>query len=146
METEIQVKRKTNRVYKLKYTPEMIEDLADKLMEWTKKPTSPWFEAFAIENGIPSDRLPDFARSNEKFAEAYWFAKQWQKQKLIEGGLLNKFNHRICALLLSHAYGIRDQQEIHHQGAQPIEIVHFGNNAAIPWKNDKEPVIEAVQS
>lgn len=120
------------------YTDEFIEDLADRLLEWLKKPTSPWFEAFALENNVPSDRFMDFAKKNEKFAEAYHFAKMWQKQKLIEGGLLNKFNTKITCLLLGSQYAIRDQQEVHHQGAQPVEIVHYGKKDPAKWESNSQ--------
>src|SRR5688572_30623703 len=92
------------------YDNDFLDKLAEDLWEWTKKPTSVWFEAFAIENKIPSDRLVDFAKRNENFADAYNYAKSWQKQKLIEGGLLNKFNANLTKLLLAHGHGIREQQ------------------------------------
>lgn len=120
------------------YSDEYLNELAESLWEWIKKPTSVWFEAFAIERQIPSDRLVDFAKRNEKFAEAYHFAKQWQKLKLIEGGLMNKFNSNITKLLLAHGHGIRDQQEVHHQGAQPVEIVHFGKKEPVKWESNSQ--------
>lgn len=121
-----------------KYTNEVLEKLAEELIAWTKKPTSIWFEAFAIERGIPSDSMAYFAEKNEKFAEAYHFAKQWQKLKLIEGGLMNKLNARITTLLLAHGHNIREQQEVHHQGAQPVEVVHWGKKEPSRWESNSQ--------
>lgn len=120
------------------YNDEFLEKLAIELMQWTENPTSVWFEAFAFEHKIPADRLVDFAKRNEKFAEAYHYAKQWQKQKLMEGGLLSKFNPSITKLLLSHYYTVRDQQEIKHTGAQPVQVVHYGNNEPSKWESNSQ--------
>lgn len=119
------------------WTDEFMEQLADELYEWLKKPTSPWFEGFFIERGLSPKHIAEHAKKNEKFGEAYEFAKECQKQRLLEGGLLNKFNYRITMLLLSQ-YGIREQTEVHHQGAAPVQVVHWGKEAPRQWESNSQ--------
>ncbi len=120
------------------YTEEVINVLADKLYAWLEKPTSCWFEAFCVENKITLQQFNEFTKKNTKFKEAYDHAKTWQKIKLMEGGLLGKFNPTITKLLLSHEYNISEKQTIQHEGAQPVEVVHYGKKAPKKWESNSQ--------
>lgn len=120
------------------YNEAFLDKLADKLLEWIDKPTSCWFEAFCLENKVDYQTFHDFQHRSEKFKKAYKMAKTWQKQKLIEGGLLGKFNPKITSLLLSHCYNITEKQKIEHEGAQPVEVVHYGKKEPKKWESNSQ--------
>ncbi len=57
------------------FTDDIIEDLADKLWEWAKKPSSRYLEEFCAENETYPQRLADFSDKNDRFRESLKFAK-----------------------------------------------------------------------
>jgi hypothetical protein len=120
------------------YTDEVIDKLAVKLWEWVERPTSCWFEAFCVENKLDHRKMSEFGKTNANFQKAYDYAKTWQKQKLIEGGLLGKFNPTITKLLLSNLYNITEKQTIQHEGAQPVEVVHYGKKDPKKWESNSQ--------
>ena len=75
-----------------KFTDEFIENEADALILWMKKPDSLWYKDFAIERGYLSDKFADFSRENEKFRRAFELSKEWQESKLVKGGLTSVYN------------------------------------------------------
>lgn len=121
-----------------RWTEEAIYNLCVELLEWTENPTSIWFEKFALERSITPQHLAGIAARYPDFGAVYAYAKDWQKNKLIEGGLLNKLNPTITKLLLSQ-YGIYQKTQVEHDGAQPIHLVNYAEKNSRPkWKNDGE--------
>jgi hypothetical protein len=110
----------------LKWTKEAIEAEADLLLEWSKKPSSLYFEEFCVERGYPGRYLTEFATENEKFGTTLEHIHTWQKCKLVRGSLLKKLDSGISKLLLS-GYGIKDQQTIEHTGNVTVSIIDYAN-------------------
>jgi hypothetical protein len=120
----------------VKWTPEAIEKEAEALEQWVKQPTSIWFEKFAFEREFPIEYLSRWAQENKRFNQAYTRAKDWQKIRLIEGGLLNKTNPKITTLLLSHAFSVHEQNNIHQTGEVTTKVINYGDNPnPQPWQN-----------
>lgn len=93
------------------YTDEFIDNLADELMAWLDSGKFIWFERFALEKKIDPDLMSEFASTNEKFSGAYKLAKQHQKVRLIECGLVKKYQYNLVQLLLGHHYGIFEKKQ-----------------------------------
>jgi hypothetical protein len=108
-----------------KWTDEEIEKEADALIEWVQNPTSVYFKQFCLDRGYAAQRMTEWKETNHKFAEAYQFATSWQEIKLVQGGLGNKFNSKICGLLLAQ-YGIKAEASIIQPAPIQTTINHYG--------------------
>jgi hypothetical protein len=90
----------------VKYDTKFIEREAEALLDWLSKGKFVWFEKFCLERNYNPDLMAEWAKKNEKFAEAYAMARARQRILLIEAGLMKKFNYNMTQLLLGHHYGI----------------------------------------
>lgn len=99
-----------------KYTIAFIENEADAFLEWMKHSENLYFKKFAIERGYHPNRLAEFAEKNEKFSGVYERAKAWQEVKLVEGGLLSKFNAGFTKFVLGNICGWAEKQETKMSG------------------------------
>ena len=108
-----------------KYTKEFIEAEADAFDEWMKKKDSIWYKDFAYERGYDIGLIYDWARTNEKFSQAYKRSQLRQESLLVRGGLLKKFNYNMCALVLGHKYGMVAKQEnkISGDAKDPLSVI-----------------------
>ncbi len=108
-----------------KYTDEYIENEAIAFHEWLKLPDSIWYESFAIERGYTPDMFSIWSKSNEKFSGVYKYAQHWQKQKLLNGSLLNKYNSSITKLVLANTIGWTDkvEQKVTGDSKNPLSFV-----------------------
>jgi len=121
-----------------RWTEDAINKLSSDLLDWIENPTSIWFEKFALERMITPQHMSRLAAMYPAFGAVYEHAKDWQKNKLIEGGLMNKLNPSITKLLLSQ-YGIYEKKQVQHDGAQTIQLVNYAEKNSRPkWKNDGE--------
>lgn len=94
-----------------RWTVKEIEDLADKLMVWTENPNNDWLGDFAVENGTYRQKLEILANQNEKFMEAYKYARAVQESRLMRGALKNKYNSFIVTMALKNFAGWKDKTE-----------------------------------
>ncbi len=106
-----------------KYTKEFIEKEAAEFLLWMEKKDSIWFERFAVSRGYNPDLLSMWAKENEIFHGVYKISQAWQKMKLIEGGLLNRFNSAIVKLVLSNTIGWTDKQQISGSAENPLQFL-----------------------
>ena len=88
------------------YTDEFIEEQADLLLEWMKKPHNIFFRAFALEQGYSSQRMYEWNKRNKVFAEAFETVRDWQEIKLVNSGLFERTNAGFTKFLLvtTHDY------------------------------------------
>jgi len=105
------------------WTDERIEKEADAFWEWLQLPTSFWFSQFATERGYPDKYIVDFAKRNENFRSVYEYAQTWQKNRLVMGGLLNKFNSNMTKLVLFNTCGWKDKQELSGDSENPLSCI-----------------------
>lgn len=107
------------------HTDSFIAKEADALVEWIKNPTNLYYKKFALERGYHPQRLSEFAKKNEKFAEALGQAKCWQELRLIEGGLSNSYNASITKFVLAncHGWADRQQQTVSGDTVNPLALV-----------------------
>jgi len=105
------------------WTDDLIEKEAEAFWDWLQLRTSFWFEQFAIERGYPDSYLITFSKRNKKFRSVYEFAKSWQKSRLVQGGLLNKFNSNITKLVLFNTCGWSDKQQISGDATNPLAFL-----------------------
>jgi|GEM_PF-781703 len=106
-----------------KYTEEVIEHEAHQFRNWMDKPDSVWYECFAVERGYHPSLLSEWAKSNKKFGVVYDYAQGWQKAKLINGGLIGKYNSNILKLVLANTIGWTDKQQISGNAANPLAFL-----------------------
>ena len=101
---------------KRKYTEEYIKKLGQKLIEWMSVENNFWLGKFASVNKMNRARLFEIARDNEEFGIIYEQAKQMQENKLVTGGLTNKFNNSMVIFALKNVAGWRDSRHLEHSG------------------------------
>jgi DNA-packaging protein gp3 len=102
------------------HTDAFIEKEADALCEWFRDPNNLYFKSFALERGYCAQRLSEFAEKNEKFAEAYRRAKDWQECRLVQGGLCNIYNPTITKFILINCHGWKERQEVSGSNVDPF--------------------------
>ena|SRR5271167_4373417 len=107
----------------IKYTDEFIENEAEEFLKWMNKPESIWYETFATERGYHPEQFTLWAKSNKRFSEAYKYSQGWQKQKLLCGSLLNKYNSNITKLILANTIGWTDKQQVSGDSANPLAFL-----------------------
>lgn len=84
-----------------RYTDEFIEREAAALLAWMELPDSLYYKRFAQSRGYHVQRMKEWKETNEKFAEVFEFAQQWQEIKLVEGGLTNTLNAGFTKFILA---------------------------------------------
>lgn len=109
-----------------KYTDSFIENEALELEQWLTKPNSPWFEDFANQRGYSAEYLSRWAKTNERFNQAYEKAQSLQKSILVRGGLTNKFNPSFTKFVMSNTCGWSDKQEqkISGDAVNPLAFIY----------------------
>ena len=109
-----------------KYTDAFIENEAMELEQWLTKPNSPWFEDFANQRGYSAEYLSRWAKTNERFNQAYEKAQSLQKSILVRGGLTNKFNPSFTKFVMSNTCGWSDKQEqkISGDAVNPLAFIY----------------------
>lgn len=79
-----------------KYTPEFVENEAKELLKWCKKADSYYVTGFALHRGYGRQRMHEWSKENQVFADAYSLATQWQEFRLFTDSLRNKINPAIA--------------------------------------------------
>lgn len=94
-----------------KYTDTVINDFADKLSAWwDEDPNRYWLKDFAIENGLHSQSLSEFANKSEKFSEALKRSKEIQESRLVKMGFDKSKNCTMAIFALKNVAGWRDHE------------------------------------
>jgi hypothetical protein len=100
---------------KPKWGDEQIEEAAESLLDWLEADPENhvWFKSWAVENGVPPEYLSRWSAKNAVFRQAIGVAEQTQEARLVDGGLRNRWNPRICALVLQARHsGWHDRQSL----------------------------------
>lgn len=95
-----------------KWTPALLEALADELDAWTERKGSLWLKDFCRSFDIPTRDFEAIFSRTEKSKRAYERAKDWQESLLIKGGLLKKFDSSFTKFVLSNAIGWSERKRI----------------------------------
>jgi hypothetical protein len=106
-----------------KWTAELIEKEADAFEEWMQRPDSIWYEAFCLERGFHPDYLSEWAKINERFCRVYKKSQVWQKNKLVNGGLLNKYNAGFTKFVMSNTCGWFEKTQVSGDSTNPLAFV-----------------------
>lgn len=77
----------------------------------------PTFEGFAISIGVHRDTLNEWLARHEEFSDAYARAKDYQKNILIQNGLLGYYEKTFAVFTAKNVTDMRDKQEIDHQSS-----------------------------
>lgn len=93
------------------YTKEFVDKEADLLEEWMKDKNNLFIGDFCFNRPYTDGRIDEFVKISDKFALTYERFKMRQKTEIFKGGLKRKFAHPMCALILSHDYGIHQKTE-----------------------------------
>jgi len=104
----------------LKWTPEVLDALADKFDIWMQRPDSIWYEQFCLENDFLPDQLTEFAKRNERFNQVYRKSQVWQKSKLVKGGLLNEYNAGFTKFVMSNTCGWAEKSQVAGDPTSPL--------------------------
>lgn len=108
------------------FTEEKINQLADDFLAWTKgkfkTKTLFWFKDWAIESGFCYQRISEFAKENEKFADTLKIVKEMQESILFHAGTNKNTNPAFIIFSLKNVAGWRDVQEQTHIFPDGVEI------------------------
>jgi hypothetical protein len=110
---------------KPKWTDEQIEEAALDLLDWLEEDPDNhiWFKDWAIAAHLPPEYLSRWSDKNEIFRQAMEMAEMAQESRLVNGGLRNKLNARIVALV----------RESRHRwaGRQSLTVTQEGNQRTL---------------
>lgn len=95
----------------LRYTEGYINELADGLIEWSKRPDTLYFKRFCLENNMPSQEISDLCNRSSRFSEAVKFATDMQEIKLVEGAINKSFSHNMSQFVLFNKHGWRTKEK-----------------------------------
>jgi hypothetical protein len=109
----------------MKWTPEVLDALADKLLVWMKEEKNFWLGDFAVENDMWRAQLDELSNTDRspKFTDAIKKAKTIQESKLVKLGMSKKYNPAMAIFALKNVAGWRDVQDINTFNKTRIEIV-----------------------
>lgn len=118
------------------WTPEAIEQMAQSLLSYFEEPDSLFLETWCAQEGIPLEYISRFAATNDTFADALALVSARQASRLLEGGIHNRLNSKIAALVLASRFGFsaktdvtlrRDEQsddeKIHRQAETLVQLL-----------------------
>lgn len=121
------------------HTEEFINAEAEAFLKWMEIEDSVWYESFAFERGYTPDKFTLWAKTNERFHEAYKISQSWQKQKLLKGSLFGKYNASITKLILANTIGWTDKQQVSGDGVNPLAfLMKESSNSTKELVNDTE--------
>ena len=108
-----------------KYTEEFIDKEAEEFEKWMNKPDSLYYKKFAFERGYSYKRFSEFAEVNQRFADTYAKAKEWQEVRLAEGGMREEINPGFTKFVMYNVCGWADKAETKVSGdaANPLSIL-----------------------
>jgi len=95
-----------------KYTDEFIENLADKLIDYVTSHEIPFLKDFCFSQGFGSQRIPEFANSNSKFAEALNRFKDKFESIIVIKSLNNQISGYMAFNTLKNCCGWRDKNDV----------------------------------
>jgi len=98
----------------VKYTDEVLDDIADKLNNWIETTDFVWLDLFEHEYDLYNAALADLVKKNPhhtKLIYAYQRAKRKQKAFLVQNGLLKKHDSPLTKFLLSAVHGMKETSE-----------------------------------
>lgn len=111
--------------YKMLYTDDEIEKLADEMIEWfTSEENHVWLNDFATSRLLTRNQLYTFSKRNAKFAHIYAVCKEIQERRLFDAGRVDK-SPTMAVFALKNISGWRDTQEIvtHDAKRAPFEAL-----------------------
>lgn len=126
------------------WTNEKIDEIADEFMEFIEDPTTLYYKEFVMwlkrkkNILIQSEYISRWSETNEKFKEAYDYAKLVQECKIVKGGLLKKLDSSMAKFMLTAVHGFSDKQVIEHQGNDVINVIHYGKKEPKTWKEESQ--------
>ena len=115
-----------------RWTKAHLDQLADELETWMKRPSNYWLGDFAINvAGCSRTYLADLAREqrSRRFSDTYKKAKAMQEAKIVKGGLTGKLNPTMAIFTLKNVAGWRDSKDLKIKEdakdttPQPIKLV-----------------------
>ena len=98
-----------------KWTKARLDQLAEELEVWMRKPSNFWLGDFAVNVADCSRTyLADLAREkrSKRFSDTYKKAKSIQESKILKGGLTGKLNPTMAIFTLKNVAGWRDSRDL----------------------------------
>jgi len=82
----------------------------------------PTFEGFATSIGICKKTLLNWTVEHKEFLHAYELCKDYQKEILIQNGLMGNYNCLFAKFVAINATDMKEKQEIEHSGDINIKV------------------------
>lgn len=115
----------------LKYTEEVVVDIANRLIKWMDKAEDNIFvKEFAVENRYSNSDFDDWARKYTSFRLIYTQAKQKQEIKLLKGGLKGKYKEQMTKFVLvnHHDYKEKHEANVNQTGNVTVQVVDYSRS------------------
>lgn len=77
----------------------------------------PTFEGFAISLGVNRDTINEWVKQHDDFSVAHKRAKDYQKEILMQNGLLGLYDKTFAIFTAKNVTDMSDKQEIDHQSS-----------------------------
>lgn len=104
------------------YTTEIIEAMADRLVDWAQNHDALYLESFCKSERTYPQRLTEFAASNERFAEALKIAKCANAANIGESVAAGEIPPAVGIFGLKQ-HGHTEKHELSGPGGGPIETM-----------------------
>lgn len=92
-----------------------LDEEADALLEWIDAdPSNIFISKFCYQRRYNDQKVAEWARTHQRFGDAYNLLLTKQKIMLFEGGLTKRLYYPMCALLLSnyHSVNLKTEQVV----------------------------------
>ena len=106
-----------------KWTQEVLEQLAYKLIKWTERPESIYLKTFCYENGFLAQQAEEFCQKSPVFSEAWLAAREWQEQKLVVQALKRKTSDNMTKFVLANVHKWKERSELSGDANNPLAMV-----------------------
>lgn len=104
------------------YTNEVIEKMAEELLEWIKKPDNIFFDDFCLDQDINPDYMSVWAQKNKRFLGAYEVAKKKEANKIKKGALTKDYDGGFAKFLLINNHGMAEKTESKISSDNPLAV------------------------
>lgn len=94
------------------YTTEVIEKMADELIEWIDSDESHfWYKDFCLKKRINPKYMALWAKKNDRFRIALDHAKYMQESRIFKGSMTNNYNSSMSKLALTNWHEWKEKSE-----------------------------------
>jgi hypothetical protein len=129
------------------YTIKFIKEEAVEFLKWMKLEESIFFKTFAIERGYHPQRMSEFGKRDQDFAEVLDFAHAWQEQKVVTMALRRKLDSPMSKFVLANCHDWKEREkEVAPENQLEILLKEINGRSKDLVQPVERPLVEDQQS